>query len=75
MSDESEKDRENEYKGLWKENPYTRHLLAKEKMLLQQAIVLLLGKCAVTTDPDIARSYAFVVARQAAIRLLESGDT
>lgn len=75
MSKETEQDRENEYKGRWKEDPYTRHLLAKEKKLELQAIELLIGKCAQTTDPDVARAYAIVYGRRAAIRILESGDT
>ena len=72
---EDDHDRRNEYKGRWKEDPYTHHLLAKERALEKMAVELLIGKCAQTTDPDVARCHAVIVARRAAIRLLESGDT
>jgi len=74
MSQENNADKVDELKGFWRDNPYTKYLLAKETHLQEIALHQLIAKCSESSDPKVLVAYSKYEAHLKAIKLLQSGD-
>lgn len=75
MKTELEKDAENESKGRWREDMFTRHLIVQADKLLAIKLAMLIGKCDGSSDPNVQRALGEYRAVRALKTTLETGET
>lgn len=69
-----EQDAQNESKGRWREDVYTRHLRAQVEKLIAIKLATLIGKCEGSTDPAVQRALGEYRAVRSLKNTLETGE-
>lgn len=75
MKTELEQDMQNDAKGRWKEDVYTRHLRTQVDKLIAIKLATLIGKCASSSDAAVQKALGEYETVRALKKTLETGET